>query len=71
MATSGADFGSGQSITLAGCGLYVAPNVKIDGTGGVNPVNNMKGGSDIELIVASRRCKSATTRSTSRRPGAR
>ena len=50
VATSGASHGSGQSITLAGCGLTVAPFVKIDGTGGVNPVSNLPGGSDIELV---------------------
>ena len=50
IAPSGSQHGSGQSISLAGCGLSVATGVKIDGTGGVNPVNNMQGGSDIELI---------------------
>jgi cysteine-rich repeat protein len=51
VAPSGASHGSGQSVTLSGCGLTVFPNVKIDGTGGVNPNNNFPGGSDIELIA--------------------
>jgi cysteine-rich repeat protein len=51
VATSGANHGSGQNISLVGCGLTVAPNVKIDGTGGVNPVNNTLGGHDIDLIA--------------------
>lgn len=50
VASSGANHGSGQSITLVGCGLTVASNVKVDGTAGVNPFNNFPGGSDIELI---------------------
>ena len=50
VATSGTSHGSGQSITLVGCGLSVAPGVKIDGTGGVNPTSNFLGGHDIELI---------------------
>lgn len=50
VATSGTSHGSGQSISLAACGLTVATGVKIDGTGGTNPLNNMPGGSDIELI---------------------
>ncbi len=49
-ASSGASHSSGQSISLAGCGLTVAPGVKVDGTGGVNPTTNLPGGSDIELI---------------------
>ncbi len=50
VAPSGSSHGGGQSITLAGCGLSVAAGVKIDGTGGTNPNNNVLGGSDIELI---------------------
>ncbi len=51
VATNGSDFGSGQTITLSGCGLTVVSNVKIDGTGGVNPINGMQGGTDIELLA--------------------
>ncbi len=50
VATSGTSHGSGQSISLRGCGLAVAANVKIDGSGGVSPLNGMQGGSDIELV---------------------
>ncbi len=50
IASSGTNHGSGQSITIAACGLFVDPNVKVDGTGGVNPITNFPGGSDIELI---------------------
>lgn len=50
VANSGTSHSSGQSISLAGCGVSVGTGVKIDGTGGVNPLNNLPGGSDIELI---------------------
>ncbi|MCC6848868.1 MAG: hypothetical protein IT294_10240 [Deltaproteobacteria bacterium] len=50
VATSGTGHGSGQSISLIGCGVSVASNVKIDGTGGVNPITNLPGGSDVELV---------------------
>ncbi len=69
VATSGASHGSGQSITLVGCGLTVAPNVKVDGTGGVNPISNLPGGSDIELI--SRRADAAPARFAVRRAAGR
>jgi cysteine-rich repeat protein len=51
VATSGASHGSGQTISLVGCGLSIAPSVKIDGTGGVSPTTNFQGGSDIELTA--------------------
>ncbi|MCC6764718.1 MAG: hypothetical protein IT293_08655 [Deltaproteobacteria bacterium] len=50
VATSGTGHASGQSISLVGCGVSVAASVKIDGTGGVNPVTSLPGGSDIELV---------------------
>ena len=50
VATSGASHGSGQSISIVGCGLVVASNVHVEGTGGTNPITNLPGGSDIELI---------------------
>ena len=50
VANGGAGQSGGQPITLAGCGLAVASNVKIDGTGGTNPINGLKGGAAIELI---------------------
>ncbi len=37
-----------QSIDLAGCGLSVSANVKVDGTGGT--LNGINGGADIDLI---------------------
>jgi hypothetical protein len=49
LAFGGAASGSGQSITFSGCGLTVAPLVKIDGHAGVS-ASNIPGGSDIELI---------------------
>jgi len=51
LASSGSGNGGGQSLSLAACGLSVAPNVKIDGSGGVNPSNQMAGGSDVTLIA--------------------
>ncbi|MEO6029535.1 MAG: hypothetical protein ABIR79_21940 [Candidatus Binatia bacterium] len=51
LASSGSSNGGGQSLSLAGCGIAVAPNVKIDGSGGVNPNNQMAGGSDVTLIA--------------------
>ncbi len=38
----------GDLITLNGCGLTVAPNIKVDGSGGTN--GTALGGSDIQLI---------------------
>ena len=49
-AQGGTASGTTQAIALAGCGLTVAKDVKIDGGGGTNPLNGMLGGSDIDLI---------------------
>jgi cysteine-rich repeat protein len=48
-ASGGASDGSGQSISLAACGLTVSDNVKIDGHAGVS-VSNTLGGSAIDLV---------------------
>ena len=50
LAFGGSASGGGQTITFAGCGVNVLTGVKIDGHAGVNPLNNLPGGSDIELI---------------------
>ena len=60
LATGGASDGSGQSISLAGCGLTIDANVKIDGQGGVSPAG-MPGGASIDL--AARRPMQLKTRS--------
>ena len=49
LAFGGAASGSGQIISLVGCGLTVAPSVKIDGHAGVS-ATNVPGGSDIDLM---------------------
>ena len=48
LAFGGALSGSGQVISLVGCGLSIAPAVKIDGHAGVSAAN-VPGGSDIDL----------------------
>jgi len=50
LAFGGSASGTGQSVTLVGCGLSVSSAVKIDGHAGVS-TNNLQGGSDIELIA--------------------
>ena len=49
LAAGGTSNGSGQDVALSGCSLTVEAGVKIDGHAGVN-VNNISGGSDIDLI---------------------
>jgi cysteine-rich repeat protein len=49
VAPGGDNNGSGQDISLSGCGLTVEAGVKLDGHAGVN-INNVSGGSDIDLI---------------------
>jgi len=48
VATGGSTDPVSNTITLNACGLSVAPNVKVDGSGGT--FNNEVGGSDIQLI---------------------
>jgi len=49
LAAGGTATSGGQTISLAGCGLVVGSNVKVEGTGGTAP-NGAQGGSDIDLI---------------------
>ena len=48
-ASGGSANGSGDAITLSGCGLSVEANVDIDGHAGIN-AGNIAGGSTIELL---------------------
>src|SRR6185369_13778896 len=50
-ASGGSSNGTGNTISLAGCGLTVAQGVKINGSAGVNPATNTQGGSEIDLIA--------------------